>query len=893
MLIYAESSISFEDLNLKLADNVGQAYNGVALELFEGRSREKLQLKKDEIITTKDTKKSSLKFSEKSGLEIDLNLISEDDFLQINIDLHNTGTQERLLEVSYALLLKISDARWWDGRFYSDLGIDQLTYERSQLRLPLGVVHNEQVGYALGLDPEQLFSVFANSAENIADNQVKIAFRIKLALVQGQKLNIPLIAYSFTPKFEYLDAVQKYYAFFPKYFNIHPAVSPEIIGTGGYLFSGTDARVLQYEEARRYGMTWEWAYCPAQRPGDWYPDERFWQDEVGYGKEEAHSNIGPGTLEEFRNEMRDRFHKGRPMIASAYYILPITAEREYMKHFQDGIILNEKGEQQFGPSKGWVKKPFALYYTYPWNNSYGVELRKEMRQIVDDFKVRAIAFDEANRMDTQFGTGVENESAAAWFNKKKFVSAQVGLARLADDIHSINSDDFGVAVVMNKPWSYCTATRSDIAMHEWHSYMLEDCFWSLRMLMGHKPISWWKEHEAEFILNWEEMTPEEIVQGIRGVTAFTRLKSLRYGVFTTNLKTVGFKELFYLSRKMGMLMRNGGWQPVPAATCADQKIWLSRYGKELNTFLVAANASRNPRKVKLDIDNSYFAAGEVLFAAYDGHRLETLAVEGGLQVDLGLLQSFEDKIIRSLAEFSLSKGRLLKGNAEFSVDHQSGKLFLEWQLEQENPEGSINIYLPPRYSELKAAINGLDVSLSEKNHSVVFLGKIPQHGKMLLSFVPETKISGDLEKILSFPFVTDARPSASIVMSSDAVEEDKISALRIVAFFDWYHRRMQSPIGTCKSLTRKGMREVKIPIISTEQKSAYTHKIVFTEQTNNSEISLSNDGLTLTIAGKTPESRKKAVLKLLEILEEKYEFFGVLPNRPIYKKANLNGKNFE
>ena len=56
--------------------------------------------------------------------------------------------------------------------------------------------------------------------------------------------------------------------------------------------SNSECREGQWEEARRYGMGWEWAYCPAQIPGDWYADERFHDPNRGYaGNADNHVNI--------------------------------------------------------------------------------------------------------------------------------------------------------------------------------------------------------------------------------------------------------------------------------------------------------------------------------------------------------------------------------------------------------------------------------------------------------------------------------------------------------------------------------------------------------------------------------------------------------------------------
>lgn len=890
----APLSIQSRHLEMIFSPVTGQLRDGGGLFVTEGEGKTEIQFKNIEQLQRDDNRLSFLRRGKKGGLTVQSTFSSKPTHIALELKFKNTGANPRFIQAGYSIGTAAKDCTWWDGRFHSQFGIDQILYERTQLRLPLSVIHNKDQGVAIGLDPDFLLSMFANGAERPEGrNQYLVSFNARLVLEPGQEIALPLCIFSFNPVFGYLDAVQTYYDIYPKSFSIHPEVSPKIIGSGGYLFSGEASRILQYEESRRYGMGWEWAYCPAQRPGDWYPDERYWDDKIGYsGNTDEHKNVAPGTLDDFRRDMRERFHRGRLVTASAYYLLPVAADVDYMRNYPDGIIVDEKGNEKKA-AKGWIKQPFDLYYAYPWGNSYGKEMLKELKEITEDFKVHAFGFDEANRMDTQHGGRVGTEPGAAWDSGGKFSSVQVALGRLADEIHKLKADDTAVAVVMNKPWTYNTATRTDIAMHEWHAYMLEDCFLGLRLLMGHKPLSWWKENAAEYILRWQEMTPGEIRQGIAGIAAFTRLKSLRYGVFQTNLNMTGFKQYFKLAEQMAEMMKAGGWQPVPGVVSAPA-LWLSRYGKNLRSYIVVGNPTRREIPVVLNIHPSYFGEGNIVFTAYDGSLLKNDYKDKMAEVDLKTLPPFADRTIKAVARFSFGNMELAESSAEIKSGLARESIRLNWRFEKAgNIVGKLEIGVPDGAGDFKLLINDEEKPFTAAPGKIVCQGEIPHMGRLELSYAPEVIITGDEENILAFPFVLDRKPASTIVVPPDAEELDRQSAFRIVSFFDWYYRRQQSPVGRTLHLSRKGMREVAIPIVETLSDASGRPMVKIEQQPGKPGIILSEDGKQLTIAGATAAEREKAVLALLKLLEKRYPFYGVLPNRPIYQKAEIVGTCLE
>ena len=889
-------SIHTGSLNIKFSPVTGQPENGGGIIVEEGESLKKLEFGNAEKFSNNNGAISFLLHEKDGSLSVALLFEEKADHVAINISLKNNGKNVRLIQAGYLIPVEGLDLQWWDGRFYSDPGINQMIYEKTHLRLPLSALHNSRDGYAIGLNPECLLSIFANGADKKNNNAFELSFKTRLVLAPDSEIPLPLCAFSFKPLFGYLDAVQRYYDIYPKMFSMNSAISQKILGSGGYLFSGEESRLLQYEESRRYGMGWEWAYCPAQRPGDWYPDERFWDDKIGYGgKNDAHQNIVKGSLEDFRKDMRNRFQIGRPVTASAYYLLPMAADAEYMRSFKDGIIIDEKGVFKVAP-KGWCKAPFDMYYTYPWGNSYGEEVVKEFNLIVKDFHIRAFAFDEANRMDTHYGKGIENDSACAWNSNDKYCSVQVAMARLAEEIHKIRFEGLGIAMVMNKPWTYNTSTRTDIAIHEWNSFILEDCFIGLRMLMGHKLISWWKEDESAGVLRWEDLSPEDIRRGITGITAFTRLKCLRYGVTPYNLTMPGHKEYFRIVEQLTEMMKAGGWQPTPAAD-STEKLWLSRYGQGIKSFIVAGNPSAAEKDVNLKIFNSYLGGGYVLFALYDGTNLENICRDGNTEVSLGRVKPFGDITARAIAKLDIPVNCNVKASSSFMMSSASDRVIIEWDIlniNQKDIEGGIEIGVPSGSSDFILKINDERKAIKELDAKIIYHGKLPARGKLELEYLPEVVIACDEEKLLAFPFTKNGTPSSIVKLEAGSNELDKVSALRIVSFFDWFFRRQQAPDSKCDQLARNGIKGLAIPIVEGEFSSDEQHATIgILNEPGKSQINISKDGKTLTITGNTAELRERAVLKLLKILEKKYPFYGVLPKKPMYIKAGLAGECIE
>ncbi len=883
-------SIKSGTLEIKLDRQTGQPQTG-GLKITEGPGVAPLQF-----TCAADWKldnKSAGYTLQETGGDISLRVTYQtSDYTRIIIGFSNNGSRRKLLEVGYALFEAGDNLKWWDGRMESEPGTDEMSYDRILLRLPMSAVYNDNHGTAVGMDPHQYSSMFAAGAER-TNGGLLVNFRTRIVLDPGQKLAIPLYAFSFVSKYGYLDAVQRLHDMYPGVFNMAAGVRPIMRSAGGYLFSGKDARHLQYEEARRYGQGWEWAYQVWQKYGSAYPDEHTWDMDIGYaGDIDAHVPVVKGSLEDFRRDMRERFHNGWPGTALAYYIMPNAGDERVMKDFPDSLVLDAQGAPStwFTIAQGKV----AVRNAYPWGNSYGRQVLKDIANIAVDFQPSAIAFDEAYRMDPQYGGGIEGDQGRAWDSAGNvFCSLQVALSRLLDNVHTQKVRGYTMGTACNKPWTYMTATRADVAMHEWVPWENLDSAMSLRLLLGNKAMSWWQDLNLTGLIKWESLPPQQIREATIGVYDYVRLISFKYGAIPANFQIRGSKSLTEMMPALTELSREG-WQAVPAAR-GDEGQWLSRYGKGVRTFIAIGNRKREPRKADLKIDTQYLGKGHFLFSDYTGNALKVKSTAGVESIDAGMLPPHGQLIARALVQLVTEQDSQLTGTASFTSEASTnGFVEAKWVISRNRKSAAkandnLSIRLPNGASPGVLTLNGIKCRYSASNGTVIYKGPVPDRCSMRLTYRPSISIKTNIAKLTAFPFVVDNKANASIRLPNNAGDTDRFSAQRLSSYFEWFYRRQSAPAVILWDLPKNGS-AVVLPIRESSDPIQTPYTIELKPSTGAAAVSLSTDGKRLIISGRTAEERDSAVLKLLFLLDKKYPFYGVLPDTPIYQKAGLAGK---
>lgn len=810
--------------------------------------------------------------------------------LRINLAFTNHGAKQRLLEVSYAVPLAGTGLTWWDGIVTAPPRPAAFVGLSSTLRFPLSAVYGGGAGVAVGVDPHRLLSTFATGAVPSATG-LQAVFATRLVVDPGQTVTLPLYALGFTPRYGFRDAVQRTYGLFPDMFSMTRGIRPLIVGGGGYLFSSAEARHLQWEEARRYGMGWEWAYCPAQIPGDWYADERFYDPDRGYaGRRDSHVNVAKGSLEDYRRDMRERFRNGWPATVLGFYMLPHAADEVVLKAFPDAVITDAQGNQA-GAMKGWIKRDSTTHMTYPWGNAYGQEVVREIRQIAQDFQPGAIAFDEAYVADQQYGAGIAGDPARAWNEQGVYATTQVALAHLGDAIHATRVREYTLATIFNKPHTYNTATRADVAMHEYPPFINPDTYAYMRLLAGHKPTSWWHGATLEDVIRWQELSPDQIREAAVGMTDFMRLSCLRFGAFPMNMDAIGRKQLIQMMPVLTEMLRAGpegptGWQPVPAATAAPE-LWLSRYGAGGRSFLVAGNPTTKPVTGALRVDTGYLGAGHFLFSDYAGRPLEVRSAGGHAELDLGTLDAHADRIARALLQVETAAATTVSGSAQCTPEPlATGIVQAQFTLDKPGP-GRLTINLPDGATPQALTLNGKPVKPALAGAAVRYAGPLARRNDLRLTYRPSVAVTAPEAALLAFPFVGAGEATAKIETPAQPAEQDSFTARRIASYFEWYYRRQSDLVSPPWDLVKVG-RVVKLPVCAAGQ--GQPGPVVALVAKPEAAVNLSPDGQRLEISGPTPDARETAMLRLLSLLDHKYECYGGMPSTPALIKADLAGK---
>ncbi len=809
--------------------------------------------------------------------------------LQVDVGLRHTGTTPRLLEVRFALPLQGRALQWWDGRYAAAPRPIATAAGDIGLRLPLSVGWGARGGLAVGLDPHRLLSGFGTGAEVIADGLL-LSFGTRVVVDPGQTVTLPLWACAFTPTFGHLDAVQRWIDLFPDMFAMARGVRPSLVGGGGYLLSRLTTRELQWEQARRFGLGWEWAYCPAQTPGDWYADERFYDPQKGYaGQTDAHRNQVQGSLEDYRRDMRERFRRGWWATNLAYYMLPHAADESVLARFADGVIKNAAGE----PDKllaGWIKPDANTRMTYPWGNSYGQEVVREIGQIADDFGPSAIGFDEAYGGAPQYGAGIDGEPARTWDDAgKAFASTQVALAHLGEAIHGIQVRGYTLAAIFNKPTSYDTATRCDVGMHEHPPYENIDAIVPLRLLLGHKPMSWWSPLKYDAILR-RDLAPQELHEGIAGMVAFLRLSSLRYGAFPMGHQVWGNRQIVTLMPVLAELLRQG-WQPTPGAE-GHADLWLARYGSGVMSFLVAGNPKREARPGKLTVLTRYLGPGHFLFGDYAGRPLSATSAAGQGELDLGSLGKHEHRIARALVQLVPATEVRVSGTAQTTWQPLSeGTTTATWTLDQAT-SGTLMARLPEGARALSVTLNGQACKFVASGDLVRTEGALPAQGELQVTWQPAVRATATRAELLGFSFEQNGAARAKIELPANPTEHDTYLAQFLRAYFDYWYRRRQDPFGAVADLAKVAPACV-LDIVPAATAPSAGPRVVIRHGGGPAKIALEASGPTVVLSGDSTDQRESAVRRLLEVLDEKYPYMGVYPESPLFRRAGLVGKTLD
>ena len=768
----------------------------------------------------------------------------------------NTSKEQRWLNLNWQISWdgssEIDELHYWSGNKTPVSGQELLNTPMANANLctsMLQTIYDNKVGLALALPPLEIVPVFQQSLEKTTTG-FQLHLQIPLVLDAGQSDTFPVEIYQFTPRYGFLDALQKYFSAHPEAFTARNNIDPNAAGVGA---SYTAWNGNSFERTRRFGGDWDWCYAPFRRTGDIYGRSQFWNYQSARPIPPADAKLTP---EEYRANRADRFAKGSAVNAAMMFYVPsfIYSEENLAKEQYPGaIVYKPDGKYAVYFDRPWVTGHDNEVMVYPWANKFSTQSQQDARDVARENSISGFAYDTLNGGYPFRGTGMKESPRRAFNADGEYVDLSVGVAKMMDFTRSLEKDGHKMALVGNPTGNTRAflAARCDSAMYERPPYKVLDELLPLRYAMGHKPLTWWDDWGIAGMIDWNNMTPDEIKNAYLGVADYVRLSSYRYGGYPAPRLVEGVPAI---AHELPLLKEvvTSGWQAVPAVRAVNGDfpdfIWPARYGSGLGSFITIGNASRENWSGQIVIDDDYLGPNNYLFVNEDGTPLSQ-SMNGRTTIINAQIPAHETLVLRAVSEVS----RFAQGGATISWKDDGAK----GQLTIESTFTPIKI-LAPRAGWKEISNNG----------------KVWNFDSLYFDS-PSTDIE-------SFPFFGAAKDSL-IVLPTDPSPEETWAAEHIQQYFQFWGKNGMKPA-----------QEITLKIISGLAPRSADQPLIYVGETLQK---IHTKGIVLQVGKSDAVSLKEATIQLLNSLDQKYFYSGTFPRggeesgeAEMIKKAGLAGK---
>jgi hypothetical protein len=778
---------------------------------------------------------------------------------------------------------------FWDG--FEIKGNINRTFKPSTKRYIFPAITYVKDGsmHGIGYAPMTVSSRFERHCA-VNKGKVTLVFDSYMALAPGQKDQIYFISQT-TKATDYTELVEQIYVAYPKWFNPIKGGDTRICGVGGYFFSDENHRDYQMEEARRFNFSWEWYYNCYQKAGNHYPLQNFWEDAKGY-KSEPGSLFGkcdrPGTIKDWVNYNQERTISGNKNAAMLYYYLQQYCNSAMLKKdYPDSIWRDKKGGVG-GVSFGWAEEGKAQYAWFR-HSSLGRDIRKQLAMLWNEFPIAGFALDCAIGDTKYYGPLLKKETGKAFDDDGQVYATEgIGLAYNMAYTHTLpaKADGRKAVSVINEFYTWLPMLYADAAIHEMTPFDRADLLAPRRLIAGQKPYYFWKGLRADALLKWDTLTKAEAHEGITGFVDFTILSSFRFGIIPAVFYSKGFQDIHDLNPILKKLVASG-WRAASYVKIVGTKdsidpyaqkedIWISRFGKGNESYIVLSAPDKKVTKGKARILTGKFGASGAIYADVNGNPIIN-----------------QVKVNETIVNFTLK-------NRDPLILKKIGVLN---SLKDCNIEASISVKEPgyPQLAKFKfvkqSTAKVIKSSWPQKSISAkeVVFEQAPK-----FTFVPNDKFIADID------LVTGKKVNAVIAVAPEDLKKNPDAVKLLEIYYEYYFMRTWRSVHRLAQIKPEWLnKKLRLPVLSPNDKKIKKAKIVFVVGAAAQKALLprikkqdaifgttKNKQLLVSVFPGKNNSTLDLVKQLLARMDEKYPYIGGVKNRWAIK-IKLYGKTFK
>jgi len=475
-------------------------------------------------------------------------------------------------------------------------------------RFLFGGAHDNSCGTVLGIGAADLLS-FAEFRWAPAEGGKGVAIKVEVPaalLGKGGEFSCSFHSIDYSRKYGIRDAFARYYPLYPKFFRRDPRVNPAAYGINAQYASWIQPNP---ERCRFSGATWEWCHGSDRSWGDplnqeqptgrprtdysWVQHYDYWTVD-GIKKSVTNETLSIAGFDAMLNE---RLATGyRCGVANAFYMMVLSKiSSKIAARYPDSLA----GANSF------VSSDYSYatdVFTFP-ECSWGVELRRQLTELVKRHDLGAIAFDVSGPRPVYRGSRLRMMRNVGWDAYGPGVVRGVGTARLCEFVRTLPNKKLSgtCAATVNSGGGHI----SDMLLTD--SYMTEYTPWDRpppyglpeRLTLGEKGLTFWEGFAAaEFDPNFSRWSLADKTSLINDLSRYAVWRSFAVG---GSLPSHFLSEYTFLASRAFARMNDAGFKPVPGFVLEGDGWDYARYGLSDGSYLAICNLNQEVRTAKAEV----------------------------------------------------------------------------------------------------------------------------------------------------------------------------------------------------------------------------------------------------------------------------------------------------